>query len=162
MKRWLLNSLVLGFVVSVFAASCPAADGWSLPSLNPFAKKSAAAPKTRPSESGWKLPSLWPKTAPQTTSSKPSTWQKMTNSTKSAAAKTADFLNPFDDAGDAKPAASPTGYGSPFSTASSQKKADDNGSIVPQWLWGSSSAKPEETKRPKTVNEFLSQPKPEF
>jgi hypothetical protein len=156
-----MGSLAVGLVTCLLVGSSGAAEGWSLPNLNPFAKKKSGPYTTRTSDrSGWKLPSLWPK-AKRTTTSGPSTWQKMTTSTKTAAAKTADFLNPFDDANDAQPAPSPTGYGSPFSTASAPKQSEGSGSMVPQWLWGGG-AKEEGPKRPKTVNEFLSQPKPEF
>ena len=169
MKRCMLLVVAVGFVVAGSVGPAGAADGWSMPTLNPFAKKKPAGPvKARTSDASWKMPSLWPKSLTTTTTVRPApkapagptTWQKMTSSTKSAVSKTADFLNPFNDATDNEPAPSPTGSNTAFSQAMNKKTpADDNSSSVPDWLWGGSE---KEAQRPKTVNEFLAQPKPQF
>jgi hypothetical protein len=86
----------------------------------------------------------------------PSTWSRMTSGTKSVIAKTTDALNPWDD-GQPAPR-SVTGSNSVFSPASTSKKESEKKSFLPSWNWGAE----EEEKRPKTVNDFLALPKPEF
>jgi len=144
-----------------------AAAEWKMPNLNPF-----ATPKTPPrtvgsqGDSGWswwpgnqpqKSPSLWPSKPkgnsslwPQNNSN--SMWTRMTQSTKSAFTKTADFLNPFDDAND-KPTYSPTGTrGISNSTPKPAGKAP----------WWAPYDNPEPNDRPQTVTDFLKQSRPGF
>lgn len=138
--------------------------GWSMPNLNPFAKKGrsrASASVSDAPTSGWKWPKLWPSSAPKmpgmsrsARSSEPSTWQKMTTGTKNAMSKTADMLNPFDNADDNKQAPI-TGSNSVFSQASKNKKSKAK-SFLPSWSWGG------EEEKDETVNQFLARPKPDF
>ena len=157
MKRYLVAASAACLMLTLTAGAF-AADGWSMPNLNPFAKKYPGPAKARASDSGWKMPSLWPKsnTAARSPAAGPSTWQKMTNSTKSAMSKTADFLNPFDDANDLKATdPSPTGYNKQITQSPDKKQTDAKQA---SW-WGGEAEQP---KRAQTVNDFLSQPKPEF
>lgn len=136
-----------------------------MPNLNPFAKKGrsrASASVSDAPTSGWKWPKLWPSSAPSmpggsrsARTSGPSTWQKMTSGTKNAMSKTADVLNPFDDADDDKQPQI-TGSNSVFSQASKNKKSKAK-SFLPSWPWGG-----EEDQEPRTVNEFLGQSRPDF
>jgi hypothetical protein len=88
----------------------------------------------------------------------PSMLQKMNTSTKKMASQTADFLNPFDD-GPAKVQEERfTGSNSSFNQQANQRKVQSSkttNSWTPGWLGGSPTAE----KKPKTVNDFLSQPR---
>jgi hypothetical protein len=132
--------------------------GWKLPNLNPFSRPAGPPTSARTSSgSGLKMPSLWSKSSTKTAAARPkgpSTWQKMTTGTKSVVSKTADALNPFDDANDkVQQTTLVTGSKNKFRQASAQKKSE-SGSLWPSWLGGS-----EEPQKPKTVNEFLNQPR---
>lgn len=141
--------------VAVLAAGllvCPtaSAEGWSMPNLNPFAKKSKVPTSTRVSDSGSGF-SLLPKWGTSTTkkrSSGPSTWSKMTNA-----------LNPWadDSKSQSRHEPSPTGSFNPFSTASTKKEEGKSWSLLPSW--GSSEP---EYKEPKSVNDFLKQEKLDY
>jgi hypothetical protein len=76
----------------------------------------------------------------------------MTAGTKTMFAKTADALNPFDDANDNKPVRA-TGSKNAARQASAKKK-EASGSWLPS-LW------PAEEKQDKSVNDFLSRPRPQ-
>lgn len=132
--------------------------GWKLPNLNPFSRPAGPPTSARTSSgSGLKMPSLWTKSGSKTAAKPkgPSTWQKMTNGTKSVVSKTADALNPFDDANDkVQQPTLVTGSKNKFRQASAQKKSE-SGSLWPSWLGGGQ----EEPARPKTVNDFLNQPR---
>jgi hypothetical protein len=85
----------------------------------------------------------------------PSTLQKMTSGTKKMASQTADFLNPFDDGPPKVEEQRLTGNNSIFNGHANPRKtqATESKSWLPNWF---GSAPPPE-KRPKTVNDFLSQ-----
>jgi hypothetical protein len=149
--------LMLIALVWLASAGLADAEGWQMPSLNPFKKKDSHPAHLRitddKSQSNWwnpKLPSP-SSSKPQASTSQPSTWNKMTRGTKAAWSKTTDALNPFDDKND-KPK-SVTGYNTHFSQASARKKTEKKSSWWPSW-----GAK--EEKRPKTVEDFLSQERP--
>jgi len=152
-------------VVFVSASAFTAADdgGWSLPNLNPFSQKGKPPTSSRAASkknSAWQWPKLWSaqKTTAKTKSKQPSAVQKVTNNTKQLFSKTADALNPWDDAADNQaPPARPTGLNTPFSQASAKKSSDSpsNTSLIPSWPWGDKA----KDDRPKTVNDFLSQPR---
>ena len=138
--------------------------GWKMPNLNPFSRKGAPPTSARiTDDTSWKMPNLLPTTTTKTTAPKsysnkpkaqaPSTWQKMTTGTKTVFAKTADALNPFDDANDNKPVRV-TGSKNAFRQASAKKKAESSSWLPSLW-------KPQEEKRPTSVNDFLSQPRPQ-
>jgi hypothetical protein len=141
-------------------ALAPAADGWKMPNLNPFAKKAGPPTSARVSDSsGWSMPKLWPSTKKTTTAKRgPTMWQKMSSGTKSMLNKTADFLNPFDDAEDAPAEPKITGSNSYFSQVANRKQPEKKSStFLPSWLSG----EPEQEK-PRTVQDFLRQDRPEW
>jgi len=137
-------------------------SNWKMPNLNPFSQKSksnATARAGKPPTSGWHMPTLWPSTSTAPAkSNQPGTLQKMSTGTKNFFSKTADALNPWDNKSQAAPPPKPSGSKSAFSQASAKKKQTQNTSMLPSWPWG---AKAEE-KKPKTVTDFLSQPRPGF
>lgn len=165
----LAAALVLGSAPHIASA----AGGWGLPNLNPFAKKSGPPTSARvsdQSQSGWGLPKMWPSSKTTTTTTGrgpvarkaagPSTWQKMTTSTKRAWTKTADVLNPFDDASQQQSEPSVTGSNAYFSQVANRKsspKKKEPSSVIPAWWSGE-----EASSEPKSVGEFLSQPRPGF
>ena len=131
--------------------------GWKMPNLNPFSRKGGPPTSARISDQdeGWKMPKLWPtsgtkKAAPKSKS--PSAWQKMSTGTKTFMAKTADALNPFDEAQDKQPVRITGSKNAVRRTAA--KKEEKSGSWLPS-LWKHD----EEENRPKSVNDFLSQPR---
>jgi len=155
-------SLVIGLSLPLVVKGAEG-GGWKLPNLNPFSRKGAPPTSAHISDdSGWKMPNLLPMTSTKTTTSRaalkqkanaPSAWQKMASGTKSMFAKTADALNPFDDANDNQPVRV-TGSKNKFQQASAKKKAGSS-SWLPS-LWSQ-----EEEQQDKSVNEFLSRPRPQ-
>jgi len=131
--------------------------GWKMPSLNPFSRKAGPPTSARISdENAWKMPNQLPSSSKKTAPAKaaaPSTLQKMATGTKTMFAKTADALNPFDDAKDKQPVRV-TGSKNAFRQASAKKKAGSSS-------WMSSLWKPQEEKKVGSVNDFLSQPRPQ-
>jgi hypothetical protein len=159
--------LVICSLVAFPALASAADGGWQMP--NPFAKKAGPPTSRRVSDSsgsGWKMPSLWPDNKTTTAAARkpaqPSTWQKMTTSTKKFWSTTADTLNPFNDADD-KPQQpiSVTGTNTYFSQAANGKttKAKSK-SFLPSWQSGEEEAPVRE--KSGDVNSFLSQPRPGF
>jgi hypothetical protein len=158
---------VMVLLVVAFPQLAAADGGWQMPSLNPFAKKGRPPTSVRVSDSSssWKMPSFLTggtkKSAPVKNTAKksnqPTTWQKMSTSTKKFWSQTADTLNPFNDADDNKPPPSVTGTNTYFSQASNAKsKQQKSSTFLPSWF----SAEKEE--KPKTVNEFLGRPRPGY
>lgn len=133
-------------------------SGWKMPNLNPFAaKKSAPASKSK----GWSMPKLWPSSTATRKPSQPSTLSKMTTGTKQFFSKTADVLNPFDDAND-PPKSSGGSSWNPFRNASSSQSSGAGSARMPNWSWNQDSSEDSAPQGPRTVNEFLAQPKPNF
>jgi hypothetical protein len=161
-----LIAVLIGLSLACVPGVTSAEEGASpLSKLNPFSykrqKKAPTSARATDSSGGWKMPKLWPSgsTTAQRKPAGPSTWQKMTTGTKNLVSQTADTLNPFNDANDKVEAPAITGSNTMFSQASSSRKpAEKSKSFLPSWLGG----EPEEEYRPKTVNEFLLQPKPDF
>jgi hypothetical protein len=86
-------------------------------------------------------------------------WQKMTAGTKNAWSKTTGALNPWDGqttAAASKPAPSVSGSNSLFSQATKRPAATKESSPVQPASWFST----EKREDPKSVNEFLAQPRP--
>lgn len=135
-------------------------DGWKWPQLNPFPRKPKPPVSARVSDTpgqGWKMPSLWPSSTPSSSPAQPSLWGKMTSSTKNFFTKTADVLTPWDN----KPASPPrsvTGSNSVFTNNGNRSSAtqEKRGSILPASWWSN-----EKKEQPKSVSEFLSQPRPQ-
>jgi hypothetical protein len=164
-KRHSALAAAIAIMLSLAPQAARAEGGWQMPNLNPF-KKSGPPTSSRVSDSatsGWKFPKLWPSGTTSRTTRKPagpSTWQKMTTSTKSFFSKTADVLNPFDDADDNQSAAPPiTGSNAYFAQAGRQKKKEEKSStFLPSW-WTSEEEKPQKAE---TVQDFLARPRPGF
>jgi hypothetical protein len=138
--------------------------GWKLPNLNPFAKKPAqpvASPISNPPTSGLRWPRLFSnREAAKPKPNQPGTMQKMAAGTKSFFAKTADVLNPWDDASEKRqpPPAKLTGSGSIFSQASAKKaKEPESGGLLPTWPW-----KTKQVEEKPSVNDFLALPRPSY
>lgn len=138
------------------AAPLAAAEGWSLPNLNPFSKKDAATARPKPSEKeNWfKAPSLpklpsWnsPKKADRmpAASQGPSTFDKMSSGTKEFFSKTKSTLMPWTD--DDKTSRKSGSYRSASRTQrkSLLSSGGDEGEREPEDI--------------RTVNDFLSLPR---
>jgi hypothetical protein len=132
---------------------------WKMPNLNPFASPGSSSSRSSSAPtSGWKFPKLWqttksparPKPKP---ANQPSTWSRMTTGTQQFFAKTADTLTPWDNK---KPAASPTITGSNSFFTHNKPKDKESSGIAPASWWGTE----KKDDSPKSVNEFLSQPRP--
>jgi hypothetical protein len=163
-KTSVVLSLFIGLNVLIAPANCGAAEGgWGLANLNPFKGKSGPPTSTRtsnPPTSGWKWPSLWTEssttTMPRAKPAGPSTLQKMNATTKSFFSKTADALNPWDDG----PEPEPKLTGSRGFRRASGANEEPTSSFLPSWSWLGGGE--EEEKKPKTVNDFLMQPRPDY
>jgi hypothetical protein len=153
--KYSLLKLAIAVVVTIAAATAAAEDaGWKFPNLNPFAAKQ---PSGNPATSGWKLPRLWPQTSAGKRSAKqPSTLSKMTRGTKSFFSKTADVINPWDDK--TAPQQQITGSKSIFTKQgqAARKKESNSSGVLPASWWGGE----KDDGRDKSVNEFLSRPRP--
>ena len=158
---------VATLAVVVFALDTGTAEdsGWKMPNLNPFssgAKPPTSGRASNPPTSGWKMPKV-PSLSPQAAAkskrrSNPTTFDRMTKGTRTFFNKTADALTPWDNK---QPAPTPniTGSNTAFTRGNRPKKETNepkSGSILPASWWGS-----EKEDKPKTVNDFLSQPRPQ-
>jgi hypothetical protein len=139
--------------------SSPADGAWKMPSLNPFTSKGKAPTAARVSDaptSGWHMPKLWPKAAPaRRKANQPTTWNKMTGGTQKLFSKTADAINPWDD----KPSQPPpkvSGSNTVFTHNHAAKQEPKSSSINPASWWSTD----KKEASPKSVNDFLSQPRP--
>jgi hypothetical protein len=164
MRAQIITAIAIVLAFASAPATIAAEDGgWKLPNLNPFSQKGKPPTSARAStakSSGWQWPKLWTgATTAKAKTRQPSAAQKVTNSTKQFFSKTADALNPWDDAKDQQASAPkpPTGK-NVFSQASASKsKNEKSTSLIPSWPWGDKE-KPQE-ERPKTVTDFLAQPR---
>jgi hypothetical protein len=154
--------------VVAFLGACPlgaeAEDGsWKLPNLNPFSTKGQPPTAGRAggaANTGLRMPSLWPKSASANKpTQQPTMLKKMTTSSKQFFAKTADAINPWDDAND-NPLPNASGSRSAFSQATTRKKKEEpSRSLIPASWWSSD---PPDDGRDKNVNDFLSRPRPGY
>jgi hypothetical protein len=123
-----------------------------MPNLNPFAGKStdAAPPKK---SGGFKMPSLVPSWAKKESKKppQPSTWSKINDGTKRFFAKTKDVLTPWDNP--PKKAGSPS-ISQRFHMGGSSGKPEKK-SFFTSWITGK-----DEPEKPRSVSEFLKQPRP--
>jgi hypothetical protein len=102
----------------------------------------------------WSLPSLNPfGSAPPKRSNEPSTWTKMSNGTKNFFSKTYDVLTPWDTEAEKVQAKQKSRNARPLSNTG--RAAPEKKSFLTSW-W----ATEEKPKQPKTVSEWLSQPRP--
>ncbi|WP_425617043.1 hypothetical protein NA78x_000711 [Anatilimnocola sp. NA78] len=174
-SRWAISlasvTLVCGLIATPAFGQAPTSGGWKMPNLNPFAGKSGPA-TGRVSDKplvpdGINPFKLLPGSAGKTSNSsyqkpqQPSTWQKVTKGTKKAAAQTADFLNPFNDGQPEVQEQSVTGSNSLFNQHANARASKPgtapgtNRSWFPGWGGGKTP-----DSKPKSVNEFLSSPRP--
>jgi hypothetical protein len=163
--RWIC--FVLG--AACLGAPPAAADGWKLPSLNPFKEERretsaytpaagyAAALEEEPPKSGFKLPSLklpkfggGPKPPGQ-----PTAMQRFGAGTKSFFSKTADALTPWDNDKPETPQVRSTGVKRTYNGSPNAAPAQKKGLF--SWF-----TKDDEPERPRTVNDFIAQPRPRF
>lgn len=154
------NGLILIVTMSAFWLATAVVGrgqegGWKLPNLNPFSQKAKPPTSTRvnnASSSGWQWPKLWSASTPKKTkSNQPSAWRSMTAGAKSMASKTADALNPWSEP--EKPATAPTGLNTGLGRSPAAKPDAGNAKAPAGWIWQSKS------DEPKTVNDFLAQPR---
>lgn len=102
----------------------------------------------------WYNPLSWGgSSAPAKKPAGPSTLQKINTGTKDFFYKSADFLNPFDDAEDEKPTKRTT-YRGGYHSASKKKQESSS--------WFSWFAPEPEPAPPQTVSEFLDLPRSKF
>jgi hypothetical protein len=162
MQKLLLFSIA-GVSLFVVSQCVILADdgGWMMPNLNPFSSTTKAPTSSRaaqPPTSGFKMPNLWPqshaKAQPKRRANQPSTMSRMTSGAQNMFSKTADSLNPWDK----KPAAQPqklTGSKSVFTGKSTTTKAKKDTDVKPASWFGEKT-----DSRDKSVNDFLSRPRP--
>jgi hypothetical protein len=160
-----MRSFAAILVLVSFAFLAPAAQaqsgGWKMPNLNPFKKAGPPTSARVSDDSGLKMPRLWPATG-KTIVKKPagpSTWQKFKSGSKSVWNKTADVLNPFDDANDKPEPIEITGSNSFVNQVANRKqpeKEKKSSTFLPSW-WSD-----KEEPKSKTVQDFLAQPRPGF
>jgi hypothetical protein len=150
------------FTTTLPNGACGEDGGWGMPNLNPFGGKAKPPTSQRaanPATSGWKMPNLWPQTSakPKKKSNQPTTWNRMTSGTTTFFSKTADALTPWDN----KPAAPPpklTGSNSIFTQSGATKgNSQKSNSVSPASWWSSDKA----DQPDKSVNDFLSRPRPQ-
>lgn len=154
--------MVFGMVVSMLLVTGPAHAEIKIPNLNPFAKKSEPSKKPESKSSFSGSASAVPKKTPN----EPSTLEKMGRDTKAFFTKTADVLNPFNDAPKEKTASrrDVTGSNSYFtSNSGAPKKAEKKSSFFPFSIpspFKSKETKPyDDYEKPRGVNDFLKQPR---
>jgi hypothetical protein len=154
--------VIMVALLTAFSLAARAEEGrWRMPNLNPFSPKGKPPTSGRVSDaptSGWKWPKLWP-TSTASAKAKPAgpgAWQKMSAGTRTFFSKTADAINPFDDAGDDQQPVKITGSNSVLSRGSAKKKEKSRSLLPASWRGG------EEKDEPRTVNDFLARPRPEF
>ena len=160
MKMPRLLSLGIVFVLA-FAASAQAEWGWkpkmpSMPNLNPFKRRDSHPANIGNQESSWQWPGMSRKPAePQ---AKPSTWQRVSSSTKSGWAKTKSALTPWRAKPQPEEELVITGANSSFSRmANSNAKQPAKKAF---WAWGAE----EDDERPQqasSVSDFIGGRRPE-
>ena len=126
-----------------------AEDGWKLPNLNPFKKGTT----TSKSSSALELPKLGLPMVKPKSSNKPSGLSKVAKGTKDFFAKSYDVLTPWDTEAEK---AQDRRENSPMlfsNTGTSQKKEEK--SMFASWF-----VQEEEPAKPRTVSEWLAQPRP--
>ncbi len=158
MQKLICRSLIL--IALAAAVSRAAADdgGWRFPNLNPFSGGSHAPASSgagHPPTSGWKMPKLLSQSPSQPKKRVNQPMNRTTNGTQNIFSKTADALNPWDKK---QPAPPPklTGSNSIFTNKSTTKPAHKDEAVKPASWWSSD----KKSEPPKTVNDFLSKPRP--
>ena len=155
-----LSMMWTAVLVVSFAIPAAADDGWSFSDLNPFATKSkgskaSKSPPSRkiseskpaPKSSGWSL-NPFAKSPPASPPTKTASSRR--KSEPSTLTKTWEALTPWND----HPVKKPAPLSAPRPTAKGKGKGEKG--------WLESMFTEEEPRKPKTVQEFLDQEKPEF
>ena len=143
-RRWgTLAAMLLAAALLGGALPAPvtaADDGWGLPNLNPFNSKDTKSKSKSTSKSS--------------KSKTPSTWTSVKNGTSNAMTKTKQTLMPW-----SKPATpTRTSVGSKSKTTPTKKTGGRPEEKSWYEFWKS---EPEPKRGPKTVQEFLDQPRPD-
>jgi hypothetical protein len=127
------RSILVGTCLLLLLATFARAadEGWSLSKLNPFGQSTATKKKM-----------------PRVRKTEPSTWDKVSSGTKNALTKTNQTINPW-----AKKSTSSSKRTGTHQAANRPKSTEKKSMF--DWF-----GKAEEPKQPKTVSEFISQPKP--
>jgi hypothetical protein len=144
---------IVGFALFFGALSVRAESSWNLPNLNPFSKSSAKSESKK--DSGFfKLPDWnWfgKEGKKETRKQEPSAWDRVTSSTKRFFAKSKEALTP------GKSGKKRGGYSSVREryNVTDQNDSGESKSFFSSWF-----SKDEEPEQPRTVSEFLAQPRP--
>jgi hypothetical protein len=148
-------AIVFPLCLLLILPAVTAAEGWSWPNLNPFAKKESA----RSSDSGWSLNGRKPSSSyASARKSEPSMWDKVSTGTANTWKKTSSALTPWkNDSPPPKPSGS-RGYRSSIKSAPQSKTTWYNPTT---WFGGEEKKKPE-SKGPGSVTDFISQPRMPF
>ncbi len=162
MRRSVLSCLVVALLAAGLALPADGEESsWKMPNLNPFSSKGKPPGTSSAPTSGWKMPKMWPSGSGNAAarpkprqSNQPSTLTKMSNGTQQFFSKTADALTPWDNK-PAAPAAKVSGSNSFWSQSTSKTKKASDG-VAPASWWSSE----KKSESPKTVGDFLSQPRP--
>ncbi len=161
MRRSMLSCLVVALLAAGLALPAFGEESsWKMPNLNPFSSKGKSASTSSAPTSGWKMPKMWPSKSSNAAArpkprpaNQPSTLTKMSNGTQQFFSKTADALTPWDNK-PAAPAGNVSGSNSFFSQSTAKAKKSDG--VAPASWWSSE----KKSESPKTVGDFLSQPRP--
>ncbi|MGV3608082.1 MAG: hypothetical protein ACO1RA_16875 [Planctomycetaceae bacterium] len=173
MNRSLQIAIWIGVIGFGFVASASGQESssWKMPNLNPFKKShpatgSSVNPWVSTNSNSTTTGSSWNMFSPKPQNT-PSTWDKMTTSTKNGWYKFKDAVNPFDDANDPpRKSYNPFSLGSKgttsskssgyngFSSTTSSKPKESSSKF---WPWSGKSSE----SKPQSVNDFLSQQRPE-
>lgn len=154
MKSLAVPILVACLCIAVAASTAPA-DGFQWNDLNPFSKseKTNAGYKRFREPKKNILPSV--NLMPKKNSNGNGTLKKASRNTQKFFAKTADFLNPFNDGNDLPSRQPVTGSRRTYSGSSSyssSKEKSEKGNFFANLF-----PKKEEAKQPGTVQEFIAQ-----
>ena len=141
------STLIAGLIAILAVSGLNAGDGFKMPNLNPFSKKSG----TDTDSSSFSLVKKKPKAQPK----KPGVFTQMTNGTRKAFDSTVNFLNPWSKKSK-MPAQRPPVTGSQRVISGSAIKSESQESGG--W-WSRMFAPKPEPSRPQTANDFLGQPR---
>ncbi len=147
-----ISILMLVVIVAASAGLAHADNSWSLSKLNPFKKKPTADARARASVSDevtqrkgfprMTMPTWASRSRTPERRKEPSTMDKISQGTKDLFGKTKNVLMP---------------WSSDSKKKKSRAKASEKPSFLTSWL-----PQKETPKRPKTVNDFLKQPRPGY
>ncbi|HEV2968483.1 MAG TPA: hypothetical protein VGY55_00750 [Pirellulales bacterium] len=144
-------SLLVSCAVVVGAARAARADGWSLSSLNPFAKKDQPSPPKKASSNSSSVPQLNGKAIhpPAPPPAQPSMLSKIGSAPANMWSKTKQVFTPS-----SKPAASSQSF------LGSQTKKPASTTSTSGSSWNPFAAKPAPAEPPRTASDFIGLPRP--